>query len=89
VDAGGRARPRKDALATRIILISAEENVKIVVDHDKCSGHALCRAAEPSLYTLDEAGYSDISERAVPQGMAGVAAAGREACPESAITLIE
>jgi ferredoxin len=59
----------------------------IHVDRSKCQGHALCAAAAPGLYTLDDDGYSDVDEVEVPAGMEGLARRGVMACPERAITL--
>ena len=63
--------------------------MRIRVDRSKCSGHALCAATAPELYTLDHDGYSDIEALEVPLGMEDVARRGMEACPELAVTLEE
>jgi ferredoxin len=63
--------------------------MKISVDRSKCSGHALCAATAPDLYTLDDDGYSNVGEREVPAGMEEVARRGMLACPERAITIAD
>jgi ferredoxin len=63
--------------------------MKIRVDRDQCSGHALCAATAPDLCTLDDDGYSNLGEVQVPAGMEDVARRGMAACPERAITLEE
>ena len=61
--------------------------MKIRVDRSKCSGHALCAATAPDLFTLDDDGYSAVGELDVPSGMEDLARRGRDTCPERAITL--
>ena len=63
--------------------------MRIRVDRSKCSGHALCAATAPELYTLDDDGYSNVAELDVPPGMEDLARRGMEACPELAVTLEE
>ena len=63
--------------------------MRICVDRSKCSGHALCAATAPDLYTLDDDGYSNVGELDVPAGMEDLARRGMETCPERAITLEE
>jgi ferredoxin len=61
--------------------------MKVVVDKDKCSGHARCNAAGPDVYVLDELGYVALTELEVPAGLERQAQDGAAACPERAITL--
>ena len=61
--------------------------MRIRVDRSKCSGHALCAATAPEIYTLDDDGYSNVGELDVPPGMEDLARRGMEACPELAVTL--
>jgi ferredoxin len=63
--------------------------MKIVVNKDKCSGHARCNAGGPDVYELDDLGYVAITELDVPPGLAGQARDGAAACPERAISLVE
>lgn len=63
--------------------------MRIQVDRSKCQGHALCAAAAPTLYTLDDDGYSDVDEIEVPEGMEHLGRRGMEACPERAITIVD
>jgi ferredoxin len=63
--------------------------MRIIVDHDICSGHGRCNAAAPDLYTLDESGYSAITEVSVAPGDEAAARAGVDACPERAIQLVD
>jgi ferredoxin len=64
-------------------------HMKIVVNKDKCSGHARCNAGGPDVYELDELGYVAFTELDVPVGLERQARDGAAACPERAITLVE
>jgi ferredoxin len=62
--------------------------MKIVVDHDRCTGHARCNATAPDLYELDEYGYCAVTELEVPAGREKAAQAGAHECPERAIKIV-
>ena len=63
--------------------------MKIRVDRRLCSGHALCAARAPELYTLDEEGFCSADGVHVPPHLAEPARLGALQCPEAAITLVE
>jgi ferredoxin len=63
--------------------------MKIEFDQDRCAGHAMCNAAAPDVYDLDDYGYCLLHTAEVPSGLEDQARAGTEACPERALTLIE
>jgi ferredoxin len=63
--------------------------MRIIVDHDLCSGHGRCAAVAPSVYSLDESGYCAITEADVAVGDEDAARAGANNCPERAITLVD
>ena len=63
--------------------------MKIVLDCDKCQGHAMCAAQAPEVYELDDTGYNRMSEFTVVEGQEEAARLGASWCPEDAITLIE
>jgi len=63
--------------------------MKIVVDCDRCQGHAMCAAQAPEVYELDDTGYNTMGEFAVVEGQEEQARLGASWCPEGAITLIE
>jgi ferredoxin len=62
--------------------------MRIVVDHDLCSGHGRCAAVAPDIYVLDGNGFSAVNELDVPGDLEDAARAGANNCPERAITLI-
>jgi ferredoxin len=63
--------------------------MKIVVDNDRCSGHARCNATSPDLYALNDDGYNALHELDVPVGAEQAARDGAAACPERAISIVE
>jgi len=62
--------------------------MRIVVDHDLCSGQGRCAAVAPDVYVLDDNGFSAVTELDVPVHLEDAARAGASNCPERAITLI-
>ena len=62
--------------------------MRIVVDHDLCSGQGRCAAVAPDVYSLDADGFSAVNELDVPVHLEEAARAGAANCPERAITLI-
>ena len=64
-------------------------SVRISVDRDRCTGHALCHAAGPNVYVLDELGYNVTPDGQVRPELVDEAVRGALSCPESAITVEE
>ena len=62
--------------------------MRVVVDQDRCSGHARCAAMGPDLFVLDATGYNRMNPTDVPVALAEQARRAADACPERAITLI-
>ena len=63
--------------------------MKIIVDCDRCQGHALCATQAPEVYQLDDSGYNAMGEFEVKPGQEEAARNGAAWCPEEAITVIE
>ena len=61
--------------------------MRISVDRDRCTGHALCKAAAPGVYVLDELGFNVTPAGEVPPELVDQARRGALSCPESAITV--
>ena len=61
--------------------------MRISVDSDRCTGHAMCRAAAPNVYVLDDLGFNVTPSGEVPAEFAEEAKRGALSCPESAITV--
>ncbi|MFM2072384.1 MAG: hypothetical protein RLZZ623_2647 [Actinomycetota bacterium] len=63
--------------------------MRIVVDHEACTGHGRCASLSPSLYTLDDSGFSSITELEVDPEHEAAARAGANNCPERAISILD
>lgn len=63
--------------------------MKVRVDGDACTGHALCVVQAPALFVMDDDGFNRTPPIAVPQDLEQQARAGAAACPERAIAIEE
>jgi len=63
--------------------------MKIVIDRNRCAGHARCAAIDPELFILDDDGYIASEDFDVPEGKEASARRGARACPERVISVIE
>jgi ferredoxin len=61
--------------------------VRIRVDPELCTGHALCQLHGPDVYVLDDLGYNTTGNRVVPPELWEQARKGALACPEGAIAI--
>lgn len=61
--------------------------MRVRVDAERCTGHAMCAAHAPEVYELDEIGNCAADGLVVPPADVEAAQAGAMACPEQAITL--
>lgn len=61
--------------------------MRVTVDHHLCMGHALCSAAGPDVYDLDDRGHCVPLETDIPADLHDQAVRGAEACPERAIVV--
>lgn len=61
--------------------------MRIVVDPNRCSGHARCNWLAPDLIDLDDEGFAVPREGPVPSDKIADAHSVRDNCPESAISL--
>ena len=64
--------------------------MKVRVDKDRCSGHAMCNREAPALYELDDGGWNVLrgKETDVPPDQEEAAERGAALCPERAITIL-
>jgi ferredoxin len=62
--------------------------MRVRVDRQRCQGHARCWVEAPSLYLLDDDGYSAITEVTVEPDMESAALRGARGCPEHAIEIV-
>jgi ferredoxin len=63
--------------------------MKIRINKAACVGNARCWAVSEALFPLDDDGYIEVEEVAVPPGMEALARRGARACPERVIEIIE
>ena len=63
--------------------------MKVRLEQSKCVGHAQCYAVDPSLFPIDESGYSTLEEHEVRSEDAQLTRDGVAACPEMALILDE
>jgi ferredoxin len=62
--------------------------MRVRVDLNVCTGHALCYSVAPDVFDLDEAGHCLLTREDVPAERVRKAEEGAAACPERAITLV-
>ncbi|MBO9379833.1 ferredoxin [Sphingomonas histidinilytica] len=61
--------------------------MKVIVDHARCQGHALCMLKAPQVYQLNDDGYNSMPPTEVPPELEEQARLGAINCPEGAIRL--
>jgi ferredoxin len=62
--------------------------MRVQVDPQQCQGHARCWDICPEVFTIDDDGYSSVSEAEVPPALEGKVREAANNCPERAISLI-
>lgn len=60
--------------------------MKVTLNRELCTGHAMCNA-HSALYELNDDGYNITDELDVPPGREDEALRGAQACPEQALTV--
>ena len=61
--------------------------MRVRVDPQLCQGHARCWDICPEVFTLDDDGYSTVSDAEVPSGLETKVREAANNCPERAISL--
>jgi ferredoxin len=61
--------------------------MKVMVDADRCQGHARCWEICPEVFSLDEEGHSVVSLADVPAELETKMSRAAANCPERAITV--
>jgi len=59
--------------------------MRIIVDKERCAGHARCNAVAPEIFRLDDNGYIDVETFVVGPAQEAEARRGARACPERAL----
>jgi len=63
--------------------------MKVVVDRNRCQGHATCNLAAPEVYILTDDGFNEMGIFNPSPENEALARKGALACPERAITIVE
>jgi ferredoxin len=63
--------------------------MKILVNRQRCTGHARCNATAPKLFHLDADGYIDMDSFQVDPADEALAKRGARACPERALKAVD
>lgn len=64
--------------------------LRLIVDADRCQGHALCAAAAPDLVSLSDVdGHAHVEPAAVPAALEPAARRAVIGCPEGALRVEE
>lgn len=61
--------------------------MRVTLDVNACMGHALCNAAGPDVYHLDDQGHCVLAWTEIPAELADQAVRGADACPERALVV--
>lgn len=63
--------------------------LKVVINKPACCGYGVCAEICPSVYKLDEHGMVFVDDEIVPAGMEALAQEGADACPQSALKIVD
>ena len=63
--------------------------LKVVINKPACCGYGVCAEICPEVYKLDEHGMVFVEDEIVPVGMEALAREGADACPQSALKIVE
>jgi ferredoxin len=60
--------------------------VKVAIDADRCGGHGVCSALCPTVFALNDDGYSEVLLPDVPADLEEAVQNAVRQCPEKAIS---
>jgi len=63
--------------------------MKVIIDHEACTGHGRCYVLSPDVFDADDEGYSTLRMTDVPPELEAQARTAVLNCPERAITIEE
>jgi ferredoxin len=61
--------------------------MRVMVDRDKCQGHAICHMLKPELFPLDDLGYSALDDTEVGEADEDRVRRVVASCPEQALSV--
>ena len=59
----------------------------VTVDEDRCRGHGVCTSLCPTVFTLNDDGYSEVLVSEVPASLEEAVGDAVRQCPEKAISV--
>jgi ferredoxin len=63
--------------------------MRVVVDFDQCESNALCMAAAPEVFEVRDDDYLYVLDEEPPEELRDKVVAAANACPKTAITIID
>jgi len=69
--------------------MSANGKLKVVINKPACCGYGVCAEICPEVFKLDEHGIVYVADEFVPEGLEEQAREGADACPQSALSIVE
>ena len=63
--------------------------LKVIINKPACCGYGVCAEICPEVYKLDEHGMVYVDSETVPEGLEALAREGADACPQSALKIVE
>ena len=63
--------------------------LKVIINKPACCGYGVCAEICPEVYKLDEHGMVFVDDEIVPAGLEALAREGADACPQSALKVVE
>jgi ferredoxin len=59
--------------------------VRVIVDHDRCEGNAVCLGIAPDIFDLDDEDYAVVKTDPIPPGHEAAAEQAIAECPRAAL----
>jgi ferredoxin len=62
-----------------------EDAVRVIVDHDRCEGNAVCLGIAPDIFDLDDEDYAVVKTDPIPADREDLAEQAIQECPRAAL----
>jgi ferredoxin len=62
-----------------------EDAVRVIVDHDRCEGNAVCLGIAPDIFDLDDEDYAVVKTDPIPADREALAEQAIAECPRAAL----
>ncbi|BBX46630.1 ferredoxin [Mycobacterium cookii] len=60
--------------------------MRVIVDHDRCEGNAVCLGIAPDIFDLDDDDYAVVKTDPIPADLEAAAEQAIAECPRAALT---